>query len=40
MAKRMQKGSVLNWQEEDSDHISAILGMFVIIEITEIYDSH
>ena len=39
MGKRMQKGAVLHWQQEDDGHISVILEMFVITEITEIYDS-
>lgn len=39
MGKRMQKGAVLHWQEEDGHNISVILEMFVITEITEIYNS-
>lgn len=35
----MQKGAVLHWQEEDDDHISVLLEMFVITETTEICDS-
>lgn len=35
----MQKGVVPHWQEEDDDNIFVILEMFVITEMTEIYNS-